>query len=180
MSLAIGEVAPAFSLPATDGKTYSFAALAGDKATVIMFWCNHCPYVKPNQARMIAMQAEYAERGVRFAAICANDAAAYPERFPEQFDTVGEDVQLLKEYLGETVTWLEERVSNRLVKIRYKGKDASTYASDDEACEFLYGEGLEFTTDYEIDEEAAMKLRSGEGVREVFHKRAVEEARRIR
>ena len=79
MALAIGETAPQFNLPATDGETYSFAGLAGDQATVIMFWCNHCPYVKPNQARVIALQERYAGRGVRFAAVCANDATAYPE-----------------------------------------------------------------------------------------------------
>jgi hypothetical protein len=50
----------------------------GSAATVILFWCNHCPYVKPNQDRVIAMQTEYASRGVRFAAICANNAETHP------------------------------------------------------------------------------------------------------
>jgi peroxiredoxin len=78
MSLAIGETAPEFCLRGVDGKTYSYSDAAGDKATVIMFWCNHCPYVIPNQERVIAMQAELMAQGVRFAAICANDAVAYP------------------------------------------------------------------------------------------------------
>jgi peroxiredoxin len=79
MALNIGDSAPTFSLPATDGNTYSYGDLAGSNATVVMFWCNHCPYVVPNQDRIIRMQSEYAERGVRFAAIGANDAAAYVE-----------------------------------------------------------------------------------------------------
>jgi peroxiredoxin len=79
MALSIGDPAPDLRLPATDGETYGLADLAGAQATVIMFWCNHCPYVIPNQDRVIAMQQEYAARGVRFAAICANNAAAYPE-----------------------------------------------------------------------------------------------------
>lgn len=79
MALAIGAMAPEFSLPGVDGKSYTFTDVAGAKATVIMFWCNHCPYVIPNQDRIIAMQREYAERGVKFAAVGANSAEAYPE-----------------------------------------------------------------------------------------------------
>jgi peroxiredoxin len=78
MAISIGTAAPQFTLPATDGNTYSCEDLAGETATVIMFWCNHCPYVIPNQQRVIAMQAEYADRGVKFAAICANNALTYP------------------------------------------------------------------------------------------------------
>jgi uncharacterized membrane protein YkvA (DUF1232 family) len=108
------------------------------------------------------------------------DAEAYPERFSDQFTRLDEDIDLMGEYLGETLRWLEGRVDTRLVKTRYKGKDATDYVEDDDACEFLYGEGLEFTTDYEIDEEAASRLHSGEAVLELFRKRMADEARRIK
>lgn len=78
MFMSIGKVAPDFILPATDGGHYDFAGVAGEKATVLLFWCNHCPYVQPNQKRIIAMQAEFGPQGVGFAAICANNAEAYP------------------------------------------------------------------------------------------------------
>lgn len=78
MAIELGGRIPQFSLPATDGSTYSSSDLQGDKATVIMFWCNHCPYVMPNQDRVIAMQREYGERGVKFSAICANNALTHP------------------------------------------------------------------------------------------------------
>lgn len=78
MALALGSPAPRFSLPATNGSTYTFDDLNGEAATVIMFWCNHCPYVIPNQDRVIAMQEEYGDRGVSFAAICSNNALTYP------------------------------------------------------------------------------------------------------
>lgn len=78
MPLSLGSPLPAFELPATDGNTYTSDQLRGTGATVVLFWCNHCPYVKPNQDRVIAMQAEYAERGARFAAICANNAETHP------------------------------------------------------------------------------------------------------
>jgi peroxiredoxin len=79
MGLSIGSPAPGFSLLGVDGRTYSYADVAGTQATVVLFWCNHCPYVVPNQDRVIRMQAQYAARGVRFTAICANNPAAYPE-----------------------------------------------------------------------------------------------------
>lgn len=79
MSIEPGDRAPAFSLPATDGRTYGLDELAGTAGTVILFWCNHCPYVQPNQQRVIRMQSDFAERGVRFAAICANRTDTHPE-----------------------------------------------------------------------------------------------------
>jgi peroxiredoxin len=78
MPLSIGSQLPDFSLPATDGRTYNTTDLKGQSASVILFWCNHCPYVKPNQDRIIALQKELLEKGVRFAAICANNAETHP------------------------------------------------------------------------------------------------------
>ena len=77
MAISIGTTIPEFSLPATDGRSYSQADLAAD-ATVVMFWCNHCPYVIPNQDRVISMQSEFAGQGVKFAAVCANNAVTHP------------------------------------------------------------------------------------------------------
>jgi peroxiredoxin len=71
--------APDFRLPATDGKTYSLDDIAGKKGTVIVFMCNHCPYVKAVIDRMIADARALMQEGVGFAAICSNDAKAYPE-----------------------------------------------------------------------------------------------------
>ncbi len=79
MALSIGAQAPDFSLRGVDENTYTFGDIAGAQATVVMFWCNHCPYVIPNQDRVIAMQREFSTQGVRFAAIGANNAEAYPE-----------------------------------------------------------------------------------------------------
>ncbi|HEX9744357.1 MAG TPA: thioredoxin family protein [bacterium] len=78
MALSIGEKIPSFELPATDGNTYTADSILGEKATVIMFWCNHCPYVVPNQDRMIEMADVYRDKGVTFAAICANNEITHP------------------------------------------------------------------------------------------------------
>ena len=71
--------APDFRLPATDGRTYALDDIAGEKGTVIVFICNHCPYVKAVIDRLVADARALMVEGVGFAAICSNDATAYPE-----------------------------------------------------------------------------------------------------
>ena len=73
-----GEKAHDFALPATDGRTYRLADLAGPKGTVIVFMCNHCPYVKAVIDRLIRDAKDLAALGVNTIAICSNDAVAYP------------------------------------------------------------------------------------------------------
>ena len=83
--LALGGIAPDFKLPATDGKTYAFADIAGPKGTVVVFICNHCPYVKAVVGRMVADARALENEGVGFVAICSNDAEDYPE---DSFDNM--------------------------------------------------------------------------------------------
>jgi peroxiredoxin len=71
--------APPFRLPATDGETYTLDDIAGDKGAVIVFICNHCPYVKAVIDRLVADARTLIKEGVGVAAICSNDAATYPE-----------------------------------------------------------------------------------------------------
>ena len=68
-----------FRLPATDGKTYALNDVAGKKGTVVVFICNHCPYVKAVIDRMVSDARVLMSEGVGFAAICSNDEASYPE-----------------------------------------------------------------------------------------------------
>jgi peroxiredoxin len=80
----LGTQAADFSLPDTvSGKTLSLQSLRSDKATVIMFLCNHCPYVKHLQRGLVAVAKEYQARGIAFIAISSNDASAYPDDSPE-------------------------------------------------------------------------------------------------
>jgi peroxiredoxin len=71
--------APDFWLPATDGKTYALKDVVGEKGTVIVFICNHCPYVKAVIDRLVADARLLLAEGIGFAAICSNDAMDYPE-----------------------------------------------------------------------------------------------------
>jgi peroxiredoxin len=70
--------APVFSLPATDGKPYSLDQIRGSRGTLIMFICNHCPYVLAIIDRVVRDAHELMDQGIGVAAICSNDAVAYP------------------------------------------------------------------------------------------------------
>src|SRR4030088_2588402 len=67
-----------FRLPATDGKTYALDDVAGEKGTVVVFICNHCPYVKAVIDRMVSDARVLMSESIGFAAICSTDAASYP------------------------------------------------------------------------------------------------------
>ncbi|HUU28403.1 MAG TPA: thioredoxin family protein [archaeon] len=78
-ALKIGDRALDFNLPATDGKHYSLESFKDKKSLAVVFSCVHCPYVKAWEDRLIALQKEYADKGVAFVLICANDAVKYPQ-----------------------------------------------------------------------------------------------------
>lgn len=78
MNTTLAKAQP-FALPATDGKTYSLETFADKKALIIIFSCNHCPYVQAYEDRMIALQADYAARGVQIVAINSNEDTHHPE-----------------------------------------------------------------------------------------------------
>ncbi len=83
--LPLGTRAPEFSLPDTvSGKTLSLDALRGAKGTVVMFICNHCPYVKHVNSGLVQVAKDYVSKGIAFVAISANDVASYPEDGPDK------------------------------------------------------------------------------------------------
>ena len=87
----VGWKAPGFSLLGVDGKTHRLEELKGSNGTLVMFICNHCPYVKAVIDRVVRDAKELEALGVRAVAICSNDASIYPDdsfdnmkRFAEQ------------------------------------------------------------------------------------------------
>src|SRR5262245_43932827 len=131
-SSVLGTAAPTFHLPATDGKTYALDDIAGSKGTVIVFICNHCPYVKAVIDRLVRDAKVLRAEGIGVAAICSNDAKAYPEdsfenmqdfakahRFP--FPYLHDDDQSVARAYGAVCTpdffgYDKER------KLRYRGR----------------------------------------------------------
>ena len=78
-NLNIADQSITFSLLGVDGKTYSFSDYADKNAVVVIFTCNHCPYARGWEDRIVEIQTDYAPRGVQVVAISANDAEKYPD-----------------------------------------------------------------------------------------------------
>ena len=87
--IPLGTPAPDFALPDTvSGKTLSLQELKSDKGTVILFICNHCPYVKHVQQEIVRVALDYQSKGTRFIAISSNDVVNYPEDAPDKMKEV--------------------------------------------------------------------------------------------
>lgn len=86
-----GWKAPAFSLPATDGKLYTLDDVRGPRGTLVMFICNHCPYVQAILDRLVRDTAELAALGVAAVAISSNDVRAYPEDSFDRMKALAEE-----------------------------------------------------------------------------------------
>jgi peroxiredoxin len=78
MTLGTAEKLISFRLKNVDGATVSPDDFANAKALAVIFWCNHCPYVRAWEDRVAALQSEYANRGVQFVLINSNDPTKYP------------------------------------------------------------------------------------------------------
>lgn len=87
--LPLGTKAPHFKLrDAVSEKELSLDELKSDKATVVMFICNHCPYVKHVQKGLVELANDYIPKGVSFIAVNSNDVEKYPEDSPANMKTV--------------------------------------------------------------------------------------------
>ncbi|MCS7089186.1 MAG: thioredoxin family protein [Verrucomicrobiota bacterium] len=84
MLLPLGSVAPDFRLPDTNGRMVSLSNFAGAPAYLIMFICNHCPYVKHIRNNLAALAREYQAKGVAVIGINSNDVQRYPDDSPER------------------------------------------------------------------------------------------------
>ncbi len=79
VGVPIGSQAIDFQLKSVDGKSYSLKSFADKKAVVIVFSCNHCPYVQAYENRMVQIQRDYLPKSVTLVAINSNDETGYPE-----------------------------------------------------------------------------------------------------
>ena len=80
--LPLGTAAPGFQLPDTSGKTVALADFKNQPALLVVFMCNHCPYVKHIRTGLAQLARDYLPRGAAIVGINANDAANYPEDSP--------------------------------------------------------------------------------------------------
>ena len=82
--LALATTAPDFSLVSVDGQTYSLDSFSNEKALLIVFLCNHCPYVVHIADYLAELAREYQSKGVAVVGISSNDVSQYPQDSPEQ------------------------------------------------------------------------------------------------
>ena len=98
--LPLGSEAPPFSLPDTvSGNTIRLEDIASDKATVVMFICNHCPYVIHVNDEIVRLANDYIPKGVAFVAISSNDVENYPQDGPHEMKKVAEKLKYPFPYL---------------------------------------------------------------------------------
>ncbi len=97
--LPLGTEAPSFRLPDTDGKMVSLDDFAGAPAWLIVFLCNHCPYVQHVEDGLAGLAKEYQDRGVAVVGISSNDVEQYPSDDPEHMAEQKERVGFTFPYL---------------------------------------------------------------------------------
>jgi peroxiredoxin len=88
--LPLGTVAPDFRLPDTNGQTVSLSDFKG-KPLLVMFICNHCPYVKHIRSGLAQIGKDYASRGAAIVAVSSNDVANYPQDGPDKMKLEAKD-----------------------------------------------------------------------------------------
>ncbi len=91
--LPLGTKAPEFSLPdAVSGQTISLNNFTGSKALLVMFICQHCPFVKRVKTQLAKLGEDYGTQGVGIVAISANDVEKYPDDSPEHLKAMAEEL----------------------------------------------------------------------------------------
>ena len=100
--VALGTKAPDFNLPDTvSGKQIELKDIKGGVATVIMFICNHCPFVKHVNEELVKLANDYKNKGIGFAAINSNDATKHPDDSPGLMMQVAKQLKYPFPYLHD-------------------------------------------------------------------------------
>lgn len=131
-----GQAAHDFNLPDTDDKYWTLQDCRGEKGTLIMFICNHCPYVKAVQERLVRDTRELLEHGIKSVAIMSNDPAEYPEDSPENMKKIAKKFNYPFPYLIDETQEIAKAYGaictpdffgyNADLKLQYRGRlDAS-------------------------------------------------------
>ena len=130
--LKIDSRAPSFSLPSIDGKFYSLSTFAEKKILIVIFSCNHCPYVQAYEQRIMDLQSEFEKEGVQIIAINSNDDVKYPDDSFEEmnkraserkfnFPYLRDETQEIAKVYGATHT-PQTFLFDENRKLKYEGK----------------------------------------------------------
>lgn len=144
-----GQPAPDFALPGVDGKIWTRDSARGPKGLLVMFICNHCPYVKAVRDRIVRDAAELKALGIHSVAIMSNDPSDYPEDSFENMQRVAKEFQFPFPYLYDESQEVAQRFGavctpdffgyNAELKLQYRGRlDASRKESVPDARRDLF------------------------------------------
>lgn len=138
-TLQIGKEAPLFSLPATDGKTYSLTDFSDDKYLVVFFTCNHCPYVLGSDEVTRATAEKFRPEAVRFVGINSNSENTYPEdSFPN----------MVKRMEEQRFPWLYLYDRDQSIATKYGALRTPHFYVFNEKRQLVYtGRGLDYPRD---------------------------------
>ncbi len=127
-----GRPAPEFSLPGTDGKTYTLRDVRGPNGLLVMFICNHCPYVKAVRDRIIRDAMELKVHGIGTVAISSNDPTDYPEDSFDNMKQLATELNLPFPYLYDESQAVAKAYGavctpdffgyNKDLKLQYRGR----------------------------------------------------------
>jgi peroxiredoxin len=128
----LGSSCPTFSLPSVDQKIFALEDFSQASVLVVMFICNHCPYVKAVEDRLLLLASEFDAKDASFVAICSNDSSDYPEDEPAQlfhrwkekaypFPYLIDQTQQVAKEFGAVCT-PDFFVYDRERKLRYRGR----------------------------------------------------------
>ena len=145
--LGIGDVAPDFELPDTEGALHALSDADGAAAQAVIFTCNHCPYALAWHDRLMAVGRDYAGRGVRFLAVNPNDAERYPADSYERMQarTRAEDwpMPYLRDETQEVARAFGARTTPDVFlldserRLRYRGAPDADYADPEQDAAWL-------------------------------------------
>ena len=85
--LPLGTIAPDFTLPDTNGTDITLESVSGDKALLVVFMCNHCPFVIHIESELASIARDYDECGLSMVGISSNDVSTHPDDGPEHMKT---------------------------------------------------------------------------------------------
>lgn len=127
-----GRPAPDFSLPGTDGRTYTLRDVRGPNGLLVMFICNHCPYVKAVRDRIIRDATELKAHGIGTVAISSNDPTDYPEDSFDDMKKLAAELKLPFPYLYDESQAVAKTYGavctpdffgyNKDLKLQYRGR----------------------------------------------------------
>ncbi len=152
LDILMGEPAVDFSLPGTDDKTYALGDFAGAKVLVVVFMCNHCPYVQAVWGRLVKLQEKYMD-GVKFVGINPNYNPDYPEdsmeKMKEYYEKYGMNFPYLLDETQEVARAYKAQCTPDIFvydedrKLTYHGRIDDNWQEEDEVTKRELDEALD-------------------------------------